>query len=70
MTDQDKGARRRSGRDTLSLVAAAVLLVIAVAGIGGAHWWLVPHLMPWLAAGVAALIGVGLIVGSLPRRSR
>lgn len=60
--------RRHGRRDTIGLVIAVLFLIVAASGIGGATWWLVPHLLPWIAAGAAALVGLGLIVSSLPRR--
>jgi hypothetical protein len=71
-TENDATRRqRRTGRtDVISLVVAAILLVIAAIGIGKQTWWLIPNLLPWAAAGVAALIGLGLIVSSLPGRRR
>ncbi|MEO7124632.1 MAG: hypothetical protein ABI382_08425 [Nakamurella sp.] len=63
------GGKRRS-TDIVALIAAFVLLAIAAIGISGDTWWLIPHLLPWAAAGVVALTGLGLIVSSLPRRGR
>lgn len=64
-------SRANAGRtDVISLVVAAILLVIAAIGIGRQTWWLIPNLLPWAAAGVAALVGLGLIASSLPGRRR
>ncbi len=63
--------QRRTGRtDAIGLVVAAILLVIAAIGIGKQTWWLIPSLLPWAVAGVAALVGLGLIASSLPGRRR
>jgi NhaP-type Na+/H+ or K+/H+ antiporter len=76
MNSTDYDATRRQSRegsrrtDGVSLVAAVILLAIAVIGIGRQTWWLIPNLLPWAAAGIAALIGLGLIVSSLPGRRR
>lgn len=64
--DSRTTTRRRA--DGIGLGFAALFLVIAVSGIGGGTWWLIPGLLPWLAAGVATAIGLGLIASSLPRR--
>jgi NhaP-type Na+/H+ or K+/H+ antiporter len=64
-------SRENAGRtDVISLVVAAILMVIAAIGIGRQTWWLIPNLRPWAAAGVAALVGLGLIASSLPGRQR
>jgi hypothetical protein len=69
MTSPEHGGASQSRRtDLISLVIAAILLVIAGIGIGGQTWWLIPNLLPWIIAGVAALVGLGLIVSSLPGR--
>ena len=69
MTSPEQGGASQSRRtDLISLVIAAILLVIAGIGIGGQTWWLIPNLLPWIIAGVAALVGLGLIVSSLPGR--
>lgn len=61
-------SRRRV--DIISLVVAIVLLAVAAIGIGGDTWWLIPNLLPWLIAGAAAAVGLGLIASSLPWRRR
>ena len=69
MTSPEQGGASQSRRtDLISLVIAAILLVIAGIGIGGQTRWLIPNLLPWIIAGVAALVGLGLIVSSLPGR--
>lgn len=76
MNDTEYDAGRRAHRphagrpDPISLVVAVILLAIAAIGIGSQTWWLIPNLLPWAAAGVAALVGLGLIVSSLPGRRR
>lgn len=62
--------RRPRRTDTIGLVLAVILLAIAAIGIGGDTWWLIPNLLPWAAAGVAALVGLGLVASSLPGRRR
>jgi hypothetical protein len=69
MTSPEQGGTSQSRRtDLISLVIAVILLVIAGIGIGGQTWWLIPNLLPWIIAGIAALVGLGLIVSSLPGR--
>jgi hypothetical protein len=69
MTSPEQGGASQSRRtDLISLVIAVILLVIAGIGIGGQTWWLIPNLLPWIIAGIAALVGLGLIVSSLPGR--
>lgn len=71
----DPTARSESGSasrrlDLTTLILALVLLGVALIGLSGQTWWLIPNLMPWLIAGAVALIGLGLIVSTLPRRRR
>lgn len=56
--------------DIVALLAAFALLAIAAIGISGSTRWVIPHLLPWAGAGVVALVGLGLILSSLPRRRR
>lgn len=71
MTDHEsEGAPQQHRTDLISIVFAVILLVIAGIGVGGQTWWLIPNLMPWVIAGVAAMVGLGLIISSLPGRRR
>lgn len=56
--------------DLTALILALLLLGVAAIGLSGETWWLIPNLMPWLIAGAVALVGLGLIVSTLPRRHR
>ncbi|MBN9609299.1 MAG: hypothetical protein BGO26_03480 [Actinobacteria bacterium 69-20] len=63
--DATRGVRRA---DPASLVFGVLFLAIAAIGILGTAWWLAPHLGPWVAAGVIALIGLAMILSALPGR--
>jgi hypothetical protein len=66
-TGQTQVARRR-GPDPLALVAGVLTLGMAVAAFTG-HLPVLPHFDPrWMLAGVAALVGVLLLLGSMRRR--
>lgn len=66
MNDNENTPRRRV--DVGLLITALAMGVIAAIGISGDSWWLVPNLLPWTVAGVIAIIGLGLIISTLPRR--
>ena len=68
MDANDTTPRRRV--DIGSLITAIALGLVAVIGISGDTWWLVPHLLPWTIATVVAIVGLGLILSTLPRRRR
>ncbi len=59
---------RRRGPDPLALVVGLLTIGMAVAAFTG-HLPLLPHFDPrWLLAGVAALVGALLLLGSVRRR--
>lgn len=51
-------------------VLALVFLAVASVGFTGDPWWLFQSATTWIIAGVAAAVGVGLLVSTLPGRRR
>lgn len=68
MSNNDNNSRRPI--DIVALLVAFALLAIAAIGISGTTRWVIPNLLPWAGAGVVALVGLGLILSSLPHRRR
>jgi membrane protein YdbS with pleckstrin-like domain len=69
MADRDPATGRgadRHGADVVGLVLGMIFLVIAAVGFTGNLWWLSANIA-WIAAGAVALIGVALLVSTLPR---
>ncbi len=60
---------RPGGRDLHwpGLVLSLVFLAVASVGFSGDPFWLLNNGTKWMVAGVVALIGVGMLVSSLPR---
>lgn len=54
--------------DVVGVVLSLVLLTVASVGLTGDPWWFLQSAVKWMVAGAIALIGLGLLVGSLPRR--
>ena len=67
MTQQEKSRRRVSW---FGVVMAFVFLAIASVGFTGDPFWLFSQATKWIAAGVLALIGIGLLVTTLPGARR
>jgi len=49
------------------LVLSLVFLAVASVGFSGDPFWLLNTGTKWMVAGVVALIGVGMLISSLPR---
>ena len=64
-------AERRPARriDVVGVVLSLVLLTVAAVGLTGDPWWFLQSAVKWVIAGAIALIGVGLLLGSLPSRT-
>jgi hypothetical protein len=64
-------AEQRPARriDVVGVVLALVLLTVASVGLTGDPWWFLQSAVKWVIAGAIALIGLGLLLGSLPGRS-
>lgn len=61
----DRGAKRV---DSAGVVFAVIFMGIAAMGITGVtHWWR-PSIGLWGIAALIAVIGLGLVISSLPRR--
>lgn len=54
--------------DVVGVVLSLVLLTVASVGLTGDPWWFLQSAVKWMVAGAIALIGLGLLVSSLPRR--
>ncbi len=57
---------RPARRRLPGVLVAFVFLTIATMGITGDPFWLLNQGTPWVAAGVLALLGLGLIGSTLP----
>jgi hypothetical protein len=64
MTERPEPRRRIS---FTGIVFALVFLSIASIGVTGNPFWLLNEGTKWIAAGVLALIGIGLVATTLPR---
>jgi hypothetical protein len=51
-------------------VLALVFLAVASVGFTGDPWWLFQSATKWIIAAVAAAVGIGLLISSLPGRRR
>lgn len=66
-----RGSARSGERIHLSgLFWSLVFLVVAAVGLTGTYGWISHPATRWVAAGGIAVIGVGLLLTALPRRSR
>ncbi len=63
----ERGPARRV--DVVGVVMSLVLLTVASVGLTGDPWWFLQSAVKWVIAGAIAMIGVGLLLGSLPRRA-
>jgi hypothetical protein len=54
----------------VGVVLSLVLLTVALVGLTGDPWWFLQSAVKWVIAGAMALIGLGLLLGTLPGRSR
>jgi hypothetical protein len=59
---------RRQGLHWPGLVMSLVFLAVASVGFTGDPFWLLNNGTKWMIAAVVALIGMGMLVSSLPRR--
>lgn len=61
-----KGARRPV--DTFGVLIGVVFLAVAAIGLTGHFWWRLDGNVKWIAAGVAAAVGIGMVLSTLPGR--
>lgn len=54
----------------IGVVMSLAFMVVASVGLTGNPWWLLDPGTKWLVAGGIALIGLGLVASTLPRRRR
>ncbi len=52
--------------NVIGVLMSLVFLTVASVGLTGDPWWLVDSAAKWIVAGVIALVGLGLLVSSLP----
>ena len=64
-------AEQRPARrvDVVGVVVSLVLLTVASVGLTGDPWWFLQSAVKWVVAGAIAVIGLGLLLGSLPGRN-
>ncbi len=48
---------------------SVIFMVVAVVGFTGSFGWIFENITKWIAAAVVALIGLGLLITALPRKS-
>jgi len=61
------GRADRSGVNWPALLASLVFLAVASVGFSGDPWWLLNAGVTWMIAGVVAVIGVGMVVSTIPK---
>ncbi len=58
------------GVSAIGIIFAMAFLAIASVGFTGDPWWLLNQGTKWIAAGVLALVGLGLLATTLPGARR
>jgi len=61
---------RRRHVNVIGVVMSLVFLTIASTGLSSDPWWLLNSAAKWIAVGIIALIGLGLVATALPSRKR
>lgn len=64
----DAPTRARRRVDPLGLVMALLFLLVASVGLSGNTWWLLSGNWTWMAAGAVAVVGLAMVVSSIPGR--
>lgn len=60
------GSRRRV--DAFGVLMGLLFLLVASVGLSGSVWWLLSGHWKWMAAGIVALVGLAMVLSSLPGR--
>ncbi|AZI58639.1 hypothetical protein EH165_11345 [Nakamurella antarctica] len=61
---------RKAGVSVAGLVFALAFACIASVGITGDPWWLLNQGTKWVAVGLLAVVGIGLVLTTLPGRGK
>jgi hypothetical protein len=59
---------RRRGPDGVGLLMGMLFLVVAAVGFSGDPWWLLSANIAWIVAGAVGIVGIALLISTLPRR--
>jgi hypothetical protein len=46
-----------------------LFLVVAAVGFSGDPWWLLSANIAWIVAGAVGIVGIALLISTLPRRA-
>jgi hypothetical protein len=67
--EQQPAAPESRQPNIAGLFWSMIFTVVAVVGFTGSFGWIFENVTRWIAAAVVALIGLGLLITALPRRS-
>jgi len=62
--------RQRRAVSFIGLLFALIFFAVASVGFTGNPWWLLNEATKWVAAGIVAVVGVGLLLTALPSRQK
>lgn len=68
-TDGDTAASDGWQPNGAGLFWSLIFMMVAVVGFTGSFGWIFSSATKWVAAAVVAVIGLGLLITALPRRS-
>jgi len=68
-SEQQPAAPESRQPNIAGLFWSLIFTVVAVVGFTGSFGWIFENATRWIAAVVVALIGLGLLITALPRRS-
>jgi hypothetical protein len=72
MADRPQPTGRHVGRrgpDVVGLLMGMIFLAVAAVGFSGDPWWLLSANIAWIAACAVGLMGVALLISTMPRRN-
>ncbi|MET0863269.1 MAG: hypothetical protein ABWZ98_02935 [Nakamurella sp.] len=71
MDDSTTGTSRQRRRiSIIGLLFSLAFFAVASVGVTGDPWWLLNEATKWVAAGVVAVVGIGLLLTALPSRQK
>jgi hypothetical protein len=71
MADTTTGTtRQRRGISIIGLLFSLAFFAVASVGFTGDPWWLLNEATKWVAAGIVAVVGIGLLLTALPSRQK